>query len=332
MTEENKSPKSFREIFNGVESSWELIKGKAPIDYEGFNCFIEEYTVGLDETYPLKNEASVRFAPYIQLLHFTVAFNHFLYSVLTEKLTGRVIKLVTNGGINHASKDQEMRPDADLAILQIWRQRVFTLDNVARSFCIGREYQAFQQLRCYIESCQLLFVILTDGDILQRYLGEGLCAKEYRDLWWKYFTFSKMKKRIALNKKEAIDEENRSGLIYGDIRKSEPVNIDFFQKQLDRCNDYLHLNKNALLYHSYVEDESAFRIRGSRDWSNFSKSSLTNILEVVSYSTDWVQEAVSMHTNLFEGDELGATLSYYHAMLSITSACNGLYDFANEEE
>ena len=123
-----------------------------------------------------------------------------------------------------------MRPDADLAILQIWRQRVFTLDNVARSFCIGREYQAFQQLRCYIESCQLLFVILTDGDILQRYLGEGLCAKEYGDLWWKYFSSSKMKKRIALNKKEAIDEENRSGLIYGDIRKSEPVNIDFFQK------------------------------------------------------------------------------------------------------
>ena len=167
---------------------------------------------------------------------------------------------------------------------------------------------------------------------MQRYLGEGLCAKEYGDLWWKYFSSSKMKKRIALNKKEAIDEENRSGLIYGDIRKSEPVNIDFFQKQLDRCNDYLHLNKNALLYHSYVKDESAFRIRGNRDWSNFSKSSLTNILEVVSYSTDWVQEAVSMHTNLFEGDELGATLSYYQAMLSITSACNGLYDFANEED
>ncbi|GEM_PF-2060469 len=318
---------SIEEIYNLLENEWvENIKCTAPFNYDELVNFVNAYTVGIEETYPLNNESASKFQPYIFLLHFSVAYNHFSYEKLSKLLTGEVI--------HKNSSTNERNPLTDLLILQLWRQKNFALDNLVRSFCVGREFQAFQQLRSYIESCQIIFLLLTDFEALTRFINSELGAEEYRKLWWKHLSPSKIGKRIKANKQRILDEENRNNILTMDVRKEEiGHNSEFTKKLLDVCNDYLHWNKDAIFHHAFDKDKSGFRIQGETDWSKSSKANLVNFIEVVSYSTNWIESALACHVSVFnrhtnESDLDGETLKYLHSMFTITATYNGLYDFA----
>lgn len=315
------SIKNLKDLYKSIAEDWSKIIGReSPIDYDDISDFIHAYTQGIDETYPLSNESSVQFEPYIQILHFSVAYNHFLYEKMTKVLTGKSI---------YMHLKTEPNPLTDLLILQIWRQKNFALDNIVRSFCIGREFQAFQQLRSYIESCQLIFLLLTDVDSINRYLNQELSSEDYNKLWWKHLSPSKIVKQIKSNKQKVLDEEKNSGMKWRDIRKCEPGNYEFLEKMLSKCNDYLHWNKDALIQHTYNENKSAFRILGTRDWSSNSKQNLVNLIETASYTTSWLKEALSIHITLFDTSDLtGQTLEFYHSVLALTATYNGMYEFA----
>ena len=322
-------PLSIEDIYHIIENEWVgIIKSDSPFKYDDFIGFVDAYTVGIEETYPLNNESSTQFAPYIFLLHFSVAYNHFSYEKLSKSLTGEVIHKNT--------PLRERNSLTDVLILQLWRQKNFALDNLARSFCLGREFQAFQQLRSYIESCQIIFLLLTDFEALNRFINSDLDSEEYRRLWWKHLSPSKVDKKIKANKQKVLDKENKEKIWTLDIRKETLGNNSEFTKNLlGVCNDYLHWNKDALFHHSFDKEKSGFRIQGETDWSRQSKANLVNIIEIVSYSTNWIESALSRHTTLFnrhsdESDLEGETLKFFHTMFTLTSTFNGLYDFANK--
>jgi len=323
-------PLSIEEIYRLLESDWsDTIKCEFPFNYNDFVEFVHTYTVGLDQTYPLNNESTSQFKPYIFLLHFSVAYNHFIYDKLSTLLTGNVIHKSLNS--------RERDPLTDLLILQLWRQKNFALDNLVRSFCIGREFQTFQQLRSYIESCQIIFLLLTDSEALSRFINHKLNPDEYKKLWWKHLSPSKVAKRIKANKQEVLGVENRKRILTMDVRKEELCgNSEFSKKLLGICNDYLHWNKDALFHHSFDKTKLGFRIQGETDWSQQSKANLVNFIEVVSYSTNWIESALSCHVTLFDrhsdkSDLEGLTLKYFHSMFTLRATYNGLYDFSKEQ-
>jgi len=323
------TPLSIKEIYHIIEKEWvSIIKCKPPFEYDDFVEFVHAYTVGIEETYPLDNRSSIQFSPYIFLLHFSVAYNHFSYEKLSKRLTGEVIYKNSSLG--------ERSPLTDVLILQLWRQKNLTLDNLVRSFCIGREFQAFQQLRSYIESCQIIFLLLTDFKALNRFIKSDLDSEEYRKLWWKHLSPSKIEKHIKTNKRKVLDIENKKRILTMDVRKEElGNNSEFTKKLLDKCNDYLHWKKDALFQHSFDQKKHGFLIHGETDWSKQSKANLVNIIEIVSYSTNWIESALSCHVSLFnrhtvESDLEGETLKHFHTMFVLTSTFNGLYDFAKK--
>ncbi len=319
------------QTFLTLAKEWEdVTRGrKPPFNYEEFQNFIYSYTLGLEQSYPLNTPITREYEPYIRVLHFSVAYNHYIYE--------RLCALLTGGGIYPNGKFRvERRPDFDLLILQLWKQRNFTLDNLVRSFCIGREFQAIQQLRIYMESCLQLFLFLTEPRALTQFLADDIDEEEYKKQWWKYLSPSKVEKRIRKNKQNVLNEEKERGIVWGDIRKEEPGNnLDHTKKITDKCNDYIHFKKKALFFHSFENQNSRFRLGLSGDFSEVSNATLVNIIESVSYTTEWIEKAIGCHSLLFQvrsenKDEQDAEfLHFLHSGFALKLTFNGMYDFAD---
>lgn len=320
---------SVREVFDSIMDDWRDIDAHAPVlTYNDFEEFIEVYTSVNDSSYPFRFEETKRFDPYILLLHFSTAYNNFFFILMSQKLKG--------DEIYPAGKFKlDRHPLSDLIILQLWKQKVLLVDNISRSFCLGREFQTYQQLRTYLEACQLLFLILTDQTAFNEYMDSDTDPVEYQKRWWKKLAPAKIRKRLKSNKQEAEEEERRTGILYGDIRKSEPGgNFEHMLSLVEYCNDYIHWKSDTLLAHAACREKGGFRVSSTNDWSDHCNQTLVFLIEAITHSTIWLEHALSIHTTVIahskESEQKYQQVQFLHSLLATRCAYKGLYDFVSQ--
>lgn len=324
--------KKFKTLFEENQTKIRELIGYSVIDYAQYEEFVVRFTVGIESSYPYSNDSDNRFYPFAALLNFSVAYNHYTYLKLTKYLTGE--NIFPHKGLFADKEIVVERPkDADLIVLQLMKNRTLLIDNISRSFFIGREFQSIQQLRSYLEVCQLLFYLLTNRIAMKKFSNQELTPEEYAKEWWKSLSPSKVSANLKSEKRKIHDKFEKERVQYMDTRIIEPGgNKKHFDSLMSMCNDYIHFKKDAMYQHSYNKTGSSFNIALKDDFSSSSCQTLVMLIESLSYTTDWILEALACHINLdkqLDDDEykFHNELNMIQQFFVLHCTYNGLYDF-----
>ncbi len=189
-----------------------------------------------------------------------------------------------------------------MVVIKLVEFLIYDIITLRNLFVQGLENQFLVLYRSFIEKRSIFYLFMNDYEFALIYAFNP-DKLEGTQLYHKYTKPEKVKNRIESNLKKIIDEENKSGRIYGRSGKfvyQFLMETEKFRKNLyNLCNNFTHFSdgKSIMEYHSSKDEEGklGFKIgiTNNKDLNQTFKYHIRALLELLYFEQ-------SMLMNTFE--------------------------------